>query len=89
MEEILADLGYNMEDDSWDTDGRRSFSHDSDATAPYLRSLCLLLGPYGFRIDRNNIRTLRADDGQIIELEPGGFECPGHLLHHIKAEPVA
>ena len=84
VQSILADLGYTIEDDSWNgEDNRRTYSHDSDATAPYLRSLVLLFSPLGFKLDRNQVRALRSKD-EIIELEPGGFDCPGHLLHHIK-----
>ena len=88
--DLMRDLGYCIEDDAWETDGRRTYSHDSDATAPYLRSLMLLLAPVGFALDQNRIRTLvNQETGELVELEPGGFDCPGHLLHHLKQEPVA
>lgn len=89
MDEVLASLGYCVEDDAWDSDGRCTYSHDSDASSPYLRSLMLLMRPYGFAIDKIRIRALHnSDTGEIIELEPGGFDCSGHLLHHMKVEPV-
>lgn len=90
MDEVLAELGYSLEDDSWGTeDGRRTYSHESDATAPYLRSMMLLMRPHGFEIHPTRIRSLyNLATGEIIELEPGGFDCAGHLLHHMKTESV-
>lgn len=77
MDELLASLGYCIEDNAWDSDGRCTYGHDSDATSPYLRSLMLLLRPYGFTIDGNAIRTLRNQEtGEIVELEPGGLIAP-------------
>jgi hypothetical protein len=84
MEDTLTILGYRPEDDSWDTDGRRTYIHEDDATRAYLTTLRGILGRQGFERDLSALRTFRRD-GEIIEIEPGGDGCTGHYLHHMKA----
>ncbi len=84
LDSVLYALGYRPEDDSWDTDGRRTYIHEDDATRAYLITLRGILGRQGFDRDPNALRTFRRD-GEIIEIEPGGDGCQGHYLHHMKA----
>ena len=88
LDETLLVLGYRPEDDSWDTDGRRTYIHDDDASRAWLTSLTAILGRQGWRRRPTNLRTYVNTDGQIIEIEPGGADCTGHYLHHMKAECV-
>lgn len=83
LADTLTILGYRPEDDSWDADGRRTYSHDDDATRAYLTTLRGILGRQGFERDPNALRTFRRGD-EMIEIEPGGANCNGHYLHHIK-----
>lgn len=78
-------LGYQPEDDSWDTDGRRTYIHEDNATRAYLITLRGILARWGFDRDPNALRTFRRGN-EIIEIEPGGADCQGHYLHHMKAE---
>jgi len=47
LEDTLTILGYRPEDDSWDTDGRRTYAHDDDATRAFLITLRGILGRQG------------------------------------------
>lgn len=89
---MLADtlyiLGYRPEDDSWDADGRRTYSHDEDATRAYLTTLRGILGRQGWQVFPSALRTFVNSSGEIIEIEPGGADTNGHYLHHMKAETV-
>lgn len=84
---MLADtlyiLGYRPEDDSWDTDGRRTYSHDDDATRAWVLSLASVLGRQGWTKDPNQLRAFCHENGELIELEVGGEGCTGHYLHHL------
>lgn len=85
LTETLTILGYRPEDDSWETDGRRTYSHDDCATRAYLTTLRSILGRQGWQRDSHALRTFRHETGQVIEVEPGGADCTGHLLHHMKS----
>lgn len=89
LDAMLYVLGYRPEDDSWETDGRRTYIHDDDATRAFLTTLRGIFGRHGWRKDLTALRTYRHDCGEIIEIEPGGDGCEGHYLHHMKAEVVA
>ena len=84
LDETLQILGYRPEDDSWDTDGRLTFSHDDNATRAYLTTLRGILGRQGWYRDPAALRTFLHDSGRVIEIEPGGSDCDGHYLHIIK-----
>lgn len=88
--ETLHILGYRPEDDSWGTDGRRTYLHEDDATRAYFTTLRSILGRQGWHRDSNALRTFRHEaTGEIIEIEPGGSGCTGHYLHHMKASVIA
>jgi hypothetical protein len=84
LDDTLYILGYRPEDDSWEADGRRTYTHDDGATRAYLTTLRGILGRQGFDRDPKALRTFRRGD-EIIEIEPGGADTNGHFLHHIKA----
>jgi len=86
LSDTLHILGYRLKDDSWDTDGRRTYAHDDDATRTYLTALRGILGPKRWRINQATLRTFRHASGEIIEIESG--DCSGHYLLHMKAETV-
>jgi hypothetical protein len=87
LETTLVVLGYEPADDSWETDGRRTYIHDGDATRAYLTTLRGVLARRGWQRDAQALRTFRhAVTGEIIEIEPGGADASGHYLHHMKAE---
>lgn len=88
--DTLVILGYRPEDDSWDTDGRRTYIHDDDATRAYLITLRGILARQGWPRDRDTLRKFRHErTRQIIEIEPGGADCSGHYLHLMKASVIA
>jgi hypothetical protein len=87
LEDTLLILGYGPEDDSWDVEGRRTYLHDDDATRAFLITLRGILGRQGWERDPNALRTFRRGE-EIIEIEPGGADCTGHYLHHMKAAIV-
>lgn len=83
-------LGYRPEDDSWETDGRRTYIHDDDADRSQIaavKSALLQLG--GWYRDTSELRLFRHESGEVIELEPGGADCSGHYLHHMRAAVIA
>lgn len=89
LEDTLTMLGYRPEDDAWDTDGRRTYIHDDDATRAYLTTLRGILARQGWYRDQHELRTFRNASGQILEIEPGGSDTSGHYLHHMKAAVIA
>ena len=90
LEDIFPVLGYRPEDDAWETDGRRTYLHDDDATRAYLTTLRQILARNGWHRDEHALRTFRHEESdQVIEIEPGGSDCTGHYLHHMKAAVIA
>lgn len=89
IEEVAQALGYRPEDDSWDTDGRRTYIHDESANLQSFRDLVALLAPLGWFRDSHSLRTLRHESGEIVEVEPGGPGTSGHYLHHMRAAVIA
>lgn len=85
LTDTLTLLGYRPEDDSWATDGRCTYSHDDAATRAYLITLRGILARQGWHRDAHALRTYRHANGETIEIEPGGADCSGHYLHHLKA----
>ncbi len=89
LEDALTVLGYCPEDDAWETDGRRTYIHEDNATRAYLTTLRGILARQGWHRDANALRTFRHEASeQIIEIEPGGADCTGHYLHHMKASVI-
>lgn len=89
LDAILETFGYVPEDDAWDTDGRRTYVNEDPATRPFMRLLGGALSRCGWDLDKDRLRTFRHfATAEIIEIEPGGDEVAGHLLHHMKAETV-
>lgn len=88
IEDTLMILGYRPEDDSWEADGRRTYSHDDNATRAFLTTLRGILARQGWQRSADALRTFHHEvTGQVIEIEPGGADCTGHYLHHMKARP--
>jgi hypothetical protein len=84
LEELIYEIGYRPEDDSWDVDGRRTFVHDDDASRQFLMAFRNIIAIEGWVVDLTTLRKFRHPaSGEIIEIEPGG-NCDGHLLHHMK-----
>ena len=84
-EYVLRDLGYRLVDDSWSTDGRKTYAHDDDADRVFLTDLEMTLAVYGWKKNARKLRTfLNESTGELIEIEPGGAETSGHFLHHLK-----
>lgn len=86
LESTFAILGYRPEDDSWDTDGRRTYLHEDDVTKAWLLVLRRILARQGWERHPNKLRAFCHSSGQIIEIEPSGYDCTGHYLHHMKTE---
>lgn len=90
LETTLLILGYRPEDDSWDVDGRRTYLHEDDATRAYLTTLRGILARQGWHQDEHALRTYRHESSEeVIEIEPGGSDCTGHYLHHMKTAVIA
>ena len=89
LDDLLMHFGYDPEDDSWETEGRRTYSNELDATKSFMNIFAIGLGRYGWKRDSKQLRRFNNEyNGQIIELEPGGSGITGHLLHHLKEEHV-
>lgn len=86
LSEILHGFCYSLEDDAWNTDGRQTYAHDENASKVYLKELGIALAREGFRPHPIKLRAFVCPEtGEIIEIEPGGSDCTGHLLHGTRA----
>jgi hypothetical protein len=84
--DLLIQQGYKLVEDEWDNDGRRTVSHNDDASGSQIANLKITLGSAGWVMDSNKLRSFyHANSGEMIELEPGGEDTTGHFLHHMKA----
>jgi hypothetical protein len=84
--EILIWQGYKLVEDAWDTHGRRTYSHDDDASRAQMVNLKYNLGSAGWVRDTNALWVLRqGKTDEMLEVEPGGAETSGHFLHHMKS----
>jgi hypothetical protein len=55
-----------------------------------LTTLRGILARHGWHRDTHALRTFRHEaSSEIIEIEPGGADCSGHYLHHMKAAVIA
>jgi len=86
IEDVIYELGYRPEDDSWDTDGRRTYVHDDDVTKDHLSLVNNTIAPLEWRRCTFQLFAFHHPSGELIELEPGGADCTGHFLHHMKAD---
>jgi hypothetical protein len=84
LERTLHDRGYRLVDDAWESDGRRTYVHDDDASGT-LAGLRQALGELGWRPHPNKLRSYQNQGAEEIEIEPGGSDTSGHFLHHMKA----
>jgi hypothetical protein len=83
--DILIFQGYRLVEDTWDTAGRRTYSHDDDASGAQMANLKKNLGSAGWVRDTDALWILRQRKmDEMIEAEPGGAETSGHFLHHMK-----
>lgn len=90
LENILNVFCYDLEDDSWAAGGRRSYSNCENATKWFLRTLGVALRKQGYYPHETRLRTFQHfGTSEFIEIEPGGSDTTGHILHHFKAEPSA
>jgi hypothetical protein len=51
--DILMQQGYKLVDDAWDNNGRKTYSHDDDASGTQITNLKMTLGIAGWVRDRN------------------------------------
>src|SRR5205085_2341226 len=75
----------------WKKFGRDTYLHDDDADKDYIRGLARVLQSVGWQKHGRKLRTFHHRASQHeIELEPGGSETTGHLLHHMarRATPI-
>ena len=85
--DVLASEGYKLVDDAWVENGRRTYLHDDDATRDFLIGLARELRVDGWVPHENILRAFRHPvTNEIIEVEPGGADTSGHLLHHMKID---
>ena len=75
----LSGAGYRLEDDSLETDGRITLSHEDDA-----HEAIAALASLGFA--RTDAVWVMTGHGVTCEIEPGGDDTSGHLLHVFPAE---
>ncbi|MEY9221621.1 hypothetical protein [Bradyrhizobium ottawaense] len=85
---VLAQLGYRLIEDAWAEGGRRSYVSNEDADRDLLKDLQTLLADYGWTKHPNILRAfINARLVELLEIEIGGRETGGHLLHHLKVAP--
>lgn len=48
LADILDTFCYDLEDDSWETDGRCTYSREENASKGFLKVLGMALGRHGF-----------------------------------------
>jgi hypothetical protein len=85
LHNLIVSQGYQLIDDAWDEFGRRTYLHDADAGSRYVKEFAKILRGAGWEPDRGKLRSFHHEwSGELIELEPGGADTPGHLLHHMK-----
>ena len=85
IEHVLNELGYRLEEDAWESDGRRTYSNSEDVDRDLLKDLEVILEGYGWIKHPNILRAFtNARRGESLEVEIGGPDTSGHLLHHLK-----
>jgi hypothetical protein len=87
VHELLESEGYKLIDDAWDSQGRRTYNHNDEATREFIAELGKRLRSLGWERDPDKIRALcHPATREFIEIEPGGADATGHLIHHLKSE---
>jgi hypothetical protein len=85
LHDRLLSCGYKLADDAWQSEGRFTYLHDDNITRTYIKTLEQFLRPSGWRISADKLRAfVHSKTLQEIELEPGGSDVTGHLLHYLK-----
>ncbi|MGX4802073.1 hypothetical protein [Bradyrhizobium guangdongense] len=83
IEHVLTDLGYKLKEDSWNSEGRRTYSNSEDADRDLLKDIEAVLREYDWTKHPNILRAFtNAKLGELLEIEIGAPEIDGHLLHH-------
>jgi hypothetical protein len=83
--DLLIQQGYNLIDDVWSLQGRRTYDHNDEATREFITCLVKFLRSAGWEGDLDKLRSFRHPvNSEIIEIEPGGSDTTGHFLHHMK-----
>ncbi|MBR0925724.1 hypothetical protein JQ561_03825 [Bradyrhizobium diazoefficiens] len=86
---VLEELGYRLEEDAWESQGRRTYSNSEDADRDLLKDLETTLAEYGWQKHPTILRaSMNVKLGESLEIEIGGPHTTGHLLHHLKVAPL-
>jgi hypothetical protein len=87
LHELLVSEGYKVVDDSWDSQGRRTYDHNDEATREFIAGLDRRLRGLGWERDPDEIRAFcHPQTREFLEIEPGGSETSGHFIHHLKSD---
>jgi hypothetical protein len=84
LEETLFYCGYRLVEDAWESEGRRTYIHDDEASRTHLADLRQALAKLGWLPHPSKLRSYLNQVGDELEIEPGGAETSGHFLHHVK-----
>ena len=57
--DILIQQGYKLVDDAWHNNGRKTYSHDNDASGTQIANLTMTLGGAGWVRARNALWVFR------------------------------
>jgi hypothetical protein len=83
---LIVSEGYQLVEDAWETNGRRTYLHEEGADRAFLKKLERTLRSSECKADRNKLRAFgHPGSGEVIEIEPSGSDTSGHYLHHMKA----
>ena len=86
--ELLIQQGYKLIDDAWSLNRRLTYDHNDNVTREFIASLAKALRSAGWETHPSTLRAFHhstiTDD--VIELEPGGSETSGHVLHYMKEQ---
>ena len=86
IHEVLIQHGYKLIDDAWSEPARRTYDHNDEANREFIASLAKVLAIAGWETHPNILRAFRRPiTEEVLELEPGGSETIGHLIHHMKS----
>ena len=84
IHEVLIQHGYKLIDDAWSEPARRTYDHNDEANREFIASLVKVLAIAGWETHPNILRSFRRPiTEEVLELEPGGSETIGHLIHHM------
>ena len=86
IHDVLMQRGYKLVDDAWSEAARRTYDHNDEANREFTAGLAKVLGIAGWETHPNILRAFRHPITEdVLELEPGGSETTGHLIHHLKS----